>query len=351
MKLSNVKTTLDYAKNFLATQDFIAILQHFAFDEDTVTAYNDVSACQLKLDTGLSCTIPGNLMIRLLNTLKNEEFDIEKHETHVNVVHGRSKTKLPILPLEEFVFQLPQVTEEAITLPSSSVEGLRKCLTNVSTNPTRPEFNGVNFVIENQLLSLYSSDGATISRFQLNDTFNLPPTDQIQCILPAFFCERLTNLHGPLAGKESAIPIQFSKSWATANLNNNMLFTRVIDKKPPKFSENISKFIPNLDQLELWEIPEEFESVIDRAMLFLNPQANINQSTFNIRGDEVEITTTSTLGNSHDIIQIPNDLGTFSFTVDPTLLMRGFKVCKKMTLTRNVIIMEDGNFLHLIATN
>ncbi len=106
MNLNTLKITLDQAKNFLATQDFIAVLQHFAFDNDTVTAYNDITACKLSLTTGLQCTIPGNLLIRLLNTLKDEEVEIEKAKTdsHVNVVCGHNKTKLPMLPLEEFVF-------------------------------------------------------------------------------------------------------------------------------------------------------------------------------------------------------------------------------------------------------
>lgn len=351
MKLSTVKSTLDYAKNFLATQDFIEILQYFAFNEDTVTAYNDVCACQLKLDTGLQCTVPGTLLLRLLNTLSSEELEIEKQPKNVQVISGRSKTKLPTLPLEDYIFQIPDTDEDAVIVPNTAIEGFRKCLTNVSTNPTQPQFSGINLIVENKKLTLYSSDGLTISRFEIDDTFNVAATDQIQCILPAFFCERLVSLHTPLAGKEYNVPLQFSKNWAMADLNDNKLFTRVINKTPPKYADMVMRSVPNLASLELFDIPDELESIIDRATIFLNPQANVEQSSFTVSGNEMEVTTKSTLGHSHDRLQLPKDLGQFSFTLNPNLLLRGFKVCKRMTLMPNVIVMDYDNYLHLIATN
>lgn len=352
MKLTTLKTTLDYAKSFLATQDFIAILQHFAFDGETVVAYNDIAACKLQLESNLHCTVPGNLLLRLLNTLSSEEVEIEETSTKTNVTvsAGRSKNKLPMLPLEDFVFKLPQLNEKPITVAASLIDGIKKNLVNVSTNPTRPEFNGINLIIESTGLTLYSSDGLSVSRYQINDTFSMSPTEQVQCILPAFFCERLANLHTPLAGRDADILMQFSKQWAIAELANNHLFTRVIDRKPPACEDIIAKFVPDLDDLEMWDIPSELESIIDRAILFLDQQAGITTTQVTVKGDEVEFRTTSNVGNSHDIMQIPVDLGSFSFSVDPNLLLRGFKICKQMTLKSNVIVMQSENFLHLIAT-
>jgi DNA polymerase III sliding clamp (beta) subunit (PCNA family) len=351
MNLNTLKTTLEQAKNFLATQDFIAVLQHFAFDEDTVTAYNDITACKLSLDTGLQCTIPGNLLLRLLNTLKSEEIEIEKAKSnsHVHVVSGRNKTKLPMLPLEEFVFKLPELTEKPIEVPASCMEGLRKCLTNVGSNPTRPEFNGVNLIMSSDSLCLYSSDGDTISQFKINDTFPIKALEEVQVILPSFFCERLSSLHGPLSGKDFNVPMQFSKQWAIAELGSNQIFARVIDRKPPKYEETLSSFCPDVETMELWDIPLELESIVSRHTIFLDPQAGITTTTFIVSGDEVDVKTTSQVGTCHDTLQIPVNLGNFSFAVDPNYLLRGFRICKKMTFQAHVIILQNDNFLHLIA--
>lgn len=351
MNLTTLKTTLDQAKNFLATQDFIAVLQHFAFDKTTVTAYNDITACKLSLETDLECTIPGNLLIRLLSTLKNEDVTIEKskNNTSVTVTCGRSKTKLPMLPLEEFVFQLPELEEDPIELPSICVDGMKKCLSNVGSNPTRPEFNGVNLVMASDSLSLYSSDGDTISQFRLEDTFPVDPLQEVQVILPSFFCERFVGLHGPLSGKDTNVAMQFSKQWAIVDLGSNKIFTRVINRKPPKYEETLSKFCPNVADIELWDIPVELESIVYRHTIFLDPQSGVTTTTFTVNGDEVDVKTTSQVGTCQDTFQIPVNLGQFAFAVDPNYLLRGFKICKKMTFQSHVVIMQDANFLHLIA--
>ena len=352
MKLSTLKNTLDNAKSFLATQDFIAVLQHFAFDKESVIAYNDIAACRLELESNLCCTVPGTLLLRLLNTLSGEEVSIEENDTktNVNISCGRSKSKVPMLPFEDFVFQIPTVDEDPITIPAQVIDGIRRCLTTVSVNPTRPEFNGINVVIESDQLNLYSSDGLTVSHLHVKDTFSVSSLEQVQVILPAFFCERLTNLHPSLAGKTVEIPMQFSKQWATAELGPNTIFTRVIDRKPPQCDNIISKFVPDLKTLELWDIPTELEAIVNRAILFLDPQAGITMTAFSVNEDEVEIKTVSKIGTSLDTIQLPVKLGKFNFSVDPNLLARGFKICKKMTLKSNVIVMQNDDFLHIIAT-
>jgi DNA polymerase III sliding clamp (beta) subunit (PCNA family) len=220
----------------------------------------------------------------------------------------------------------------------------------VSANPTRPEFNGINFVIESDCLNLYSSDGKSISRFTLKDKFSVEPTEQIQVIIPAFFCEKLTVLHPALVGKNANVECQFDKQWVTANLDKNFLFTRVIDRKPPDCEGTILQYVPNLDSRELWDIPSEFESILNRAVLFLDAANGINESEFTVTGDEIRVHTTSKIGTSTDTFQIPVILENFSFSVDPNLLLRAFKLCKKMTFKPNVVILQNEEFLHLIAT-
>lgn len=351
MKLQTLKTVLDQAKHFLTTQDFIAILQHFAFDGETVVAYNDVQACKIKLDSELHCTIPGNLLIRLISTMTSEDIKIieNKDKTYVNISCGNAKAKLPILPLENFVFLLPETTERPITFTPDFLEGIKKCLLSVSANPTRPEFNGINFVIESDQLTLYSSDGKTLSRFQVKDKFDVEALDTIQAIVPAFFCEKLTTLYPTLSGKNTNIECQFDQQWVIANLSGNYLFSRVIDRKAPDCEGHIMKYVPDLNQLTLFDIPAELEAILNRAVLFLDPSTGIYESEFIVNKTVVQVHTTSTLGTSNDAFQIPVDLGQFTFSVDPNLLLRAFKVCKKLMIKKNVIILQNEQFVHLIA--
>jgi hypothetical protein len=352
MQLKTVKSTLDNAKHFLASHDFIQILQHFAFDGESVTAFNDLQGVRLQLETNLECTIPGNLLLRLLNTLSHEQIEIIKHPdgSHVVVQSGKSQQKLPMLPLDEFVFTMPEMPEHPISVPSAVIDGLRSCLINVSTNPTRPEFNGVNVVIESNGITLYSSDGLSISRFKLDHDFNVPALKEIQAIIPAFFCDKLVNLQSALSGSNKDVECAFVKEGFLVNLNNNYLLTKIIDRKPPDCENTIGSYAPDLENEIFWDIPEELNSILDRATLFLDPLHGISHSTFKVSGKEVTVLTSSSVGTSVDTLQIPAVLEDFSFQVDPNLLLRAFKVCRSMTIKPNLILFKNPNFVHLIAT-
>jgi hypothetical protein len=43
------------------------------------------------------------------------------------------------------------------------------------------------------------------------------------------------------------------------------------------------------------------------------------------------------------------DLGKISFQVDPNLMLRAFKISKKMTFRPTAVVFTDTDFLHLIA--
>lgn len=352
MKLETLKSVLENARPFLAQQDFLQILQHFAFDGKTVTAYNDISACQFKLDSNLSCTIPGNLLLRLLSTLAGDDVEIKetKTKTNIEVVCGRSRSKLPILPLEDFVFSLPETEDRPITLTPDMLEGIKKCLSSVSINPTKPEFNGITFTVESHQISMHSTDGKSISRFMLKDKFSIDPTEQIQVILPAFFCQKLIDLHPIFIGKNNNVEMKFGKTWSVADLSQNYIFTRVIDRKPPDCESAIAKYAADHEKLLLWGVPIELQSILERASLFLDPQQGINTTQFTVNGNEIQITTKSSIGTNFDTLEIPVSLGNFSFSVDPNLMLRAFKICKRMTLKPQVVILQSENFLHLIAT-
>jgi DNA polymerase III sliding clamp (beta) subunit (PCNA family) len=349
MITSNFKNTLEQAKHFLMQQDFIAVLQHFHFKNETVVSYNDAQACQLKLNTGLNCTIPGQLLLKLLNTIKTEEVEIKElpQQNTVEVISGRNKSKLPRSPSENYVFELPKFEGDTLTIQPEVLEGLKKCLMNVSANPTRQEFNGVTWRISSDSLNLFSSDGRTISRFTYKDTYKVPAIKDLTVILPAFFCEKLIILANTLLGK-AAFEMICKDSWALVDLTGNYIFTRNIEKDPPNY-ENFLKMFSDIKDEELWDIPSELEAALERAALFLDQTHSITTAQFEINGTELSVSTTSALGHCFDQYTMPMDLGKISFQVDPNLMLRAFKISKKMTFRPTAVVFTDTDFLHLIA--
>ena len=108
--------TLNLAKPALASQPFVPILTHFCFDGAWVLAYNDVQAIGVRYSAGVECSVPGDLLIKLLGTLQASDVQLQEESGILHVSAGRSKLKLPTLPIAQFTFDFP--TDE----PTGSIQ-------------------------------------------------------------------------------------------------------------------------------------------------------------------------------------------------------------------------------------
>lgn len=349
MDTALLKNALDHAKHFLMPQDFIAVLQHFHFQNDSVISYNDVQACKLKLQTGLNCTVPGQLFVKLLNTITTNEITLRElpQQSIVEITAGRNKSKLPRSPSENYVFDFPEFVGEKLTIQPEVLDGLKKCLVSVSGNPSRPEFNGVTWKFSSDELNLYSSDGRSISWFTYPDTFKVNPLKDLELIFPSFFCEKLCSLASALMGKQ-AFEMVCEESWSLVDLMGNYIFTRFVEAEPPQFVSYLDQF-SDISEEEMMDIPEELTAALERALLFLDQTRSITTAQFQIKGTELEMSTQSSIGQCTDFYTLPVDLGNMSFSVDPALMLRAFKISKKMTFRPKAVVFTDTNFLHLIA--
>ena len=64
---------LNLARAALASQPYIPAFTHFRFDEDGVTAYNDIVGILVNFDTGLDCCLPGDLLLKSLSSMADRK--------------------------------------------------------------------------------------------------------------------------------------------------------------------------------------------------------------------------------------------------------------------------------------
>jgi len=350
MNITDLKKVLNLAEPFLMQSDFIPILQHFWFHPKHITAYNDIQCIQLAFPSDLHCAVPGKIFTKLLSTITATEVDVEMAGDKLLVGSGRNQSKLPTLSKDDFVFAFPTPTGTKISLDPDLSQGLEKCLTTVSHNPTHPERNGITFKITNDSLTLFTTDGKTISRFTAEGNFKIPPTDELWVILPTFFCEQLNKLM-----KEFKVPAElyFDESSATAILGSNKIFSRLINAKPAAFEQAIKMSIPDLEETLLFGIPDELGPALDRAVLMLNPEKNIKNTSITVSpSGQMELLTESDFGKSDDSIDIPQLEGMeYSIITEPTLMQRACQICDEMTLTPRCFMFatKGRKFHHLIS--
>lgn len=345
---------LTQARPFLMGQNFIPILNHFCFDGDSVTAYNDVAGIRLSLQTDLHCAIHGDVLLQLLNTMSGETVSVDSDKKDkITVRSGKTKVKLPTLSSEDFVFTLPNTDASTeFELSTGLLKGLEKCLVGVSTELSHPEITGVTWQLNETGVTLYSTDNVTLSKFHL--PISNFYSDEYIVITPAFFCEQLIALAKEYA--DDTFTMWFDEDFVLAELGENgmcYVFSRLISNKAViDFEKAISMHLTPEDPPVFQPFPAELEGTLKRAEILLKVSMTDRASMGEAKEDLLRITTTSPYGNSTDELNFDKPiLGEFEFEFNPRLWIRGLKQADKIAvLGRSTALKtDDGKFYHLIA--
>lgn len=355
MNIAELKKMVGLAEPFLMVQDFIPILQHFWFHPDHLTAYNDVQAIQLDFRSMLHCAVPGKILCKLLATIRADEVEVTQDDKQgvLLIGSGRNKTKLPILPKEEFVFTFPTARGIEVRVDDSFRDGFESCLSTVSQNPTQPERNGLSIQVERDRITIYTTDGISISRFRVEGRFSVSELDEFWAIMPTFFCQQLMVLM-----KHTQLPaaLYFQEGGVVAAIGPHYLFSRLINAKPPQFEAALAKLIPvELTEFQLVPIPDELPHALSRACLMTYPEKNIKSSVVTVDdAGLMTLLTESDKGRAYDELATdirPTHGKPIRFSVDPHHLMRACGLCKKFSLHDTVMIFSADNqqFFHLVS--
>jgi DNA polymerase III sliding clamp (beta) subunit (PCNA family) len=339
----------------LASAAYIPSLTHIRFDGDYATAYNDVSAISVRAKVDVVACLPGELLIKTLNSFGAESllFQEAPKEQALVISSGRSKMKLPTLNLAAFPLELPDPeTAEVILLDASILKGIERCLVSIGNDPTHPAQMGVTLDVDSKSMAvLFSTDNFTISRYQTKSKIDLPGDSPL--ILPSFFCQQLVALNKAFPEDDmdllifpGALLVEFGKSAR--------LFTKtLVDLEPLDFPKIVGKHC-KLESLKdkLAVIPDSWDASFNRALLVLSGE--VDKLTKVTVGDGViKLKSTSSLGDSDDAMSFDGEGGDVSEPIhlDPSLVVRASKVCGLMNFGEKVLTLSDqeSQFIHLIA--
>lgn len=340
----------------IASQAYIPALTHILFDRNRCTTYNDVTAISVKAEVGIERCLPGDLFIRALTSFGAETIMFQEAADGAIVLSsGRSKIKLPSLPVDKFPLELPdgEGDEVQITLDHSILKGIERCLVSVGADPTHPAQMGVTLDTDDRGKAvLFSTDNFTISRYQTKTSIKLPGDCPI--ILPTFFCEQLISLCK--AFSEESIVLCIGTGYVMAELGKSaQLFSKtVLDLEPLDFPRIIAKHC-KLDALskQLAAIPDPFDAAMSRALLVLSGEVD-KLTKVTVSDGSLKLHSSSSMGDADDTMAIANEdaeLPSEPFHVDPSLIARAAKVCGLVAFLPRVVVMTDteSHFVHLVA--
>jgi len=339
----------------LATQAYIPALTHICFDGSYATAYNDIAAIRVKAEVDFEGCLPGELLVRALNSFGSENLLFQPSKDQAIVISsGRSKLKLPILVTKEFPFNIPgEKGAPMIGLDHSIMKGIERCLVSVGNDPTHPAQMGVTLDMNSDGDAvLYSTDNFTVSRYQTKTEINLP--GDMPVILPTFFCQQLVALSKAFPSEEidlylvpGALVVKFGKA---ARLFNKTL----VDLEPldfPRIFEKYCKLSSLKDRLSA--IPDNWDSAFNRAMLVLSGEVD-KATRVTVSGETIKLYSTSSMGDADDSMSYDHgdsNAPPDPFYIDPSLVLRASKVCGKLVWNPKTVALadDDAQFVHLIS--
>lgn len=350
--LSNIVSMVRPA---LATAAYIQSLTHVMFDGKVAMAYNDVAAIWVRADVGFEGCLPGELLIKALNSFSSDSVQLETLEGGSTLIKsGRSKLTLPTLPIKEF--PSPKVKTKGadfIDLDGSIIKGIQLCLMNVGNDPTHPAQMGVTLDCDDKGRALlFSTDNTTISRYQTKVDIKLPGDSPV--IMPTFFCQQVVNLWNTF--KDEGAQLMLGPDYLLCQFGDGKatVFSKVMPElEALDFAKQIDRVVSlsNVNKL-VEEIPSSWDACFQRAVLVLEGEAD-KTTEIKLSGEQLKLYSTSPMGEASDQLSTAGMGETLNgpVLVDPTLILRASKhvTCAGFTNKVTLLTNDDNSFIHMIA--
>jgi DNA polymerase III sliding clamp (beta) subunit (PCNA family) len=340
---------LQLARPCLSTQDIVPILSHFCFTEDDVTAFNGTQAIIVDHETDLECGIPGELLIKLLNSYSAGKISVDQKGNDLDIKAGKSKAKLASLAEDAFLFEMPDLDgAHEFSVTADFLTGLTKTLLSVSKNSLQRSQFGVTLDSTKKGAHLYSTDNSRVSRYTLEKSLGKKP---IKVLLPEVFCQLLIDLSKSTGDSEPDLYI--GDDFIYAAFEGVYLYSKLlIDVEFLDFEAVIGGNWDG-DEDELQGIPDELTTAIERTALLTSKETDqivhldVEDSTLKISGN-------SGYGEVKEDLTL-EDIEDISCRMDANLLLAALQSVDEMTLCTSagemggpMFIGTSGNFFHLL---
>lgn len=340
----------------LAAKAYVPAHTHIKFSRGWALAFNDVTAIAVRCAADLECLVPGALLVSGLASFGGKEILVQRDDAALVMKSGRSKVKLPTMPVDAHPFAWPKDESGEVPLEDDILQGISRCLVSVNADGSHPAQCGVTLDADDDGRAvLFSTDNKTVSRAQCKTKVKLPGGAPV--ILPKFFCEQLVALSKAYSDCAAVLVIgsgwlevQFSASSAEPDAR---LFTRMpVDVDPMDFPKIVRKHCGDLGTLKkrLTVVPDDLDGALDRALLVLSGEVR-KRATLRVDDGTLKVRASSDLGDSDDSMKIDaDDAG--PVTVEADLVSRGLKHASRIGITDAVTLMaggEDCEFVHMVA--
>ncbi len=334
MKRSELVRTLELIKPALATNNVVPVFQCFVFHTGSVEAYDDTIAICGPCEVEEECAIHGNTLLGLLSNSKADEVSLEFKGDIAVLTMGKSVSKLPFQPKENFIFEEPDIKWPVkIPFTESFVGALKLALETVSSDTTQLALLGVS-VVGN---FLYSCNGDAVTRAAIKQG------SKDRVLLSTPFCQAVLRLWSALEITKGILCI--SDEWVMANFVDWCVYGRVLEIPDPiDFDNEIKKTVRVKTPVQ--DLPPGFRDGLSRACVLAEPE---NQKTHvTVEKGKLRLLTETHMGEVKDEFPFKGH-PEITANVNASYMLQAIEHCSQMAIHDNCTIFEAPDVLILVS--
>ncbi|MBS4177601.1 DNA polymerase III subunit beta [Lederbergia citrea] len=233
----------------------------------------------------------------IVRKLPMDSVEIEVLGQHQTIIKsGKAEFNLNGLDPDEYP-HLPQISEENVfSIPTDLLKTLiRQTVFAVSTSETRPILTGVNWQIEEGVLTCIATDSHRLA--MRSAPINFEQAEVCNAVIPG---KSLIELSKILDDSSNPVEIVITDNQILFKSKNLLFFSRRLEGNYP----DTSRLIPTDSKTELVLHAKDFLDAIDRASLLARGERNNVVKLATLEGKLIEISsTTPEIGNVVEHIQ------------------------------------------------
>lgn len=255
------------------------------------------SSLRAKVETPGVFTVPARTLNDFVNLLSEEKVEISLKDNEIQVVCGRSSTKIKGAPADEFPV-VPTVGEGKGYLLDIDAfkQGLGQVFQAASKNEIRPELAGVlfNFNEEPGKLTMAATDSYRLAE---KKTKLAQGEETARIIIPARTAQEISHVLSLSKGieNEKNVRILLTDNQIVLRCNEAELVSRLVDGQYPDYTQIIPKEFKTTAEFSTSQITKEIKA----ASLFTTTGINAVNFEFDPTSSVVLVSSTSTQTGEH----------------------------------------------------
>lgn len=341
MKRADLKEKLDLVQLGLADNSLVPAFQCFCFKKDAILAYNDQIGVQYNAPGRVDeeFVVHGKTFFGLLKNSTAENLEFKLHDNDIVIKADRSTFTLPYTPVEDFIFEEPEMGSVVLQLDQNLIEGLKSCLTTTSTDQAQPALMGVSLVTAN---TLFACDGDAVTKY----TLGTKPGTAHPYFMSNSFCNAVLQIAETTECTDGAV--SFSDEWVVADFDNGYtVYGRLIQNDNLiDFDALIEKTVKGKPVFA--EVPFGLNEALSRARII--GTAETAPTVFKVEANRLKLQTEARAGRVQESLAMGKHEEVL-VKLSAEMVQRTIHLCDEICLMKNCLVARRGTKLLQVVSS